>query len=753
MNRRILAVLLCITLAVASYGTASAVPSGVGVLGDSATQPYQCIGRGDATTFTWTEVLNRARGVDFGGEPCEPYNKAWSGHTIRVNMTSQTNKIITDFNNGKIGKVVSMLGRNDVYGSPNPPDVPALMDTYSTNIQAMINAGIAPSNILIVDVNQEAEDSHPSTQYVNQINAGLLDIAIEKGVAFASFDSFQDELDCREIGNTNTYNVGGQVIQSTWGNEYHNLRVADGHMGTVGNGLLANSMIIDFLGLPRMTDAEILAVAGGVENPSNPPPVCGGSTSTPPPPTATGSTSTPTLTRTPTATNVPTNTPLPTNTLTATNTALPGATSTFTPTRTSTATQTPTATSSGGTITIGETSVLSANYSGLGNRLLAQQVTLSQSATLQSLSYYVATAGGQLRLGIYNNSGSNPGALLAETAAFTPVVGWNTQPVITPTLLAPGTYWLAFLPQSNSFAGKVVGSGTGRHYSYTFGSLPANFSTSPTNAAFRFSFYATLSTGITPSNTPTNTPLPTNTSTNTPLPTNTPTHTPTVTNTALPGNTATFTPTRTPTMTNTPTNTALPNDTATFTPTHTATATFTPTRTATHTATATFTPTRTPTASITPTSSGGTITIGETSVLSTRYSGLGNRLLAQQVTLSQSATIQSLSYYVATAGGQLRLGIYANNGSNPGALLAETAAFTPVVGWNTQPVVTPTLLPPGTYWLVFLPQSNSLAGRVIGAGEGRHYSFTFGPMPANYSNSPTNVAFRFSFYATLSTAP
>jgi hypothetical protein len=695
MFRKILIVLLSLTLTVASYNTVFAVPSGVGVLGDSATQPYQCIGRGDETTFTWTEVLNRARNVNFGGEPCEPYNKAWSGHTIRVNMTTQTNRVITDFNNGLTSKVISMIGRNDVYGSPEPPDIPALIAIYDSNIQAMIDAGISPSNILIVDINQEGWEGSPTTAWVTEINAGLLNIANTKGTAFASFAAFAAELDCRETGNnTQKYNVGGQIINSTWGNEYHNLRVADGHLGTVGNGLLANTMIIDFLGLPRMTDAEILAVAGGVENPSNPPPVCGSVTPTPSL-TPTGPTSTVTLTRT--------------------------------PTRTATATAT-----SSGVITIGETSVLSTNYSGIGNRLVAQQVTLSQSATIQSLSYYVSTASGQLRLGIYNNNGSNPGTLMAETAAFTPVVGWNTQNVITPTLLPAGTYWLAFLPQSSGLAGRMVTSGTGRYYSYAFGPLPASYSSSPTSAAFRFSFYATLSTGAVPTNTATFTPTRTPTPTNTSLPTDTATVTPspTVTHTALPGNTATFTPTRTPTATST----------ITLTPTVTATTAFTPTRTP----TVTFTPTRTPT------SSSGTITIGETSVLSTSYSGNGNRLLAQQVTLSQSATIQSLSYYVSTAGGQLRLGIYNNNGSIPGTLMAQTAAFTPVVGWNTQNVITPTLLPAGTYWLAFLPQNNALAGRVIASGAGRYYSYTFAALPPTFSSSPSSAAFRFSFYATLS---
>jgi len=60
-------------------------------------------------------------------------------------------------------------------------------------------------------------------------------------------------------------------------------------------------------------------------------------------------------------------------------------------------------------ITIGETSVLTSNDSGNGNLLIAQQATLSQTATIQSLSFYVTTASGDLRLGIYDATGPNGG--------------------------------------------------------------------------------------------------------------------------------------------------------------------------------------------------------------------------------------------------------------------------------------------------------------------------------------------------------
>jgi len=273
------------------------------------------------------------------------------------------------------------------------------------------------------------------------------------------------------------------------------------------------------------------------------------------------------------------------------------------------------------TFTIGETNILGTGETQLGGILIAQQTILSQGGTVQNLSFYVATASGQLRLGIYSNSGNNPGTLLAQTAAFTSVTGWNTQPVTIPVSLPAGTYWLAFLPQNNSLQARYENTGSSRGYNYVFGSLPATFSSSPESQTKHYSLYATLSVDPTPTptNTPTFTPTftatatPTHTATYTPTftptdtPTNTATHTPTNTATATPTYTATYTPTFTPTDTPTNTATHTPTNTATATPTHTATytptftATLTPTNTATHTPTNTATATPTHTATYTPT--------------------------------------------------------------------------------------------------------------------------------------------------------
>lgn len=151
------------------------------------------------------------------------------------------------------------------------------------------------------------------------------------------------------------------------------------------------------------------------------------------------------------------------------------------------------------TITMGETSIFSSDDSGNANLLLAQDTTLSQTATLQSLSFYVTAASGNLRLGVYDATGPNagPGKLKAQTNSFTPVVGWNTVNVITPVSLVAGKYWLAYLPSSSNlhFAASFT-TGKYKYYSYTFGTMPATFSTKPKQGTTHWSFYATLNTGV-----------------------------------------------------------------------------------------------------------------------------------------------------------------------------------------------------------------------------------------------------------------
>ncbi len=118
-----------------------------------------------------------------------------------------------------------------------------------------------------------------------------------------------------------------------------------------------------------------------------------------------------------------------------------------------------------------------------------------------------------------------------------------------------------------------------------------------------------------------------------------------------------------------------------------------------------------------------TISMGETAILSSEDNGNKGSLVAQEAPLSRAATVQSLSFYVTKAEGELRLGVFDSTGPNggPGVKKAETVAFTPRVGWNTQSVTAPVLLPAGTYWLAFLPSSGKLTFRRQFNGEARSY--------------------------------
>ena len=145
------------------------------------------------------------------------------------------------------------------------------------------------------------------------------------------------------------------------------------------------------------------------------------------------------------------------------------------------------------------------------------------------------------------------------------------------------------------------------------------------------------------------------------------------------------------------------------------------------------------------------ITMGETAVTPVNDSTNANLFIAQQASLSQAATIQSVSFYVTAPGGKLRLGVYdaTGPGGGPGAKLAETAEMIPVVGWNTAGTTAQVVLPAGTYWLAYLPSSNALSFRNSQTGAAKYYSFAYGVLPASFSKTPTSGQFHFSFYATL----
>lgn len=213
-------------------------------------------------------------------------------------------------------------------------------------------------------------------------------------------------------------------------------------------------------------------------------------------------------------------------------------------------------------------------------------------------------------------------------------------------------------------------------------------------------------------------------------------------------------PTPTPAPSATPTPTPVPSPTPTPAPSATPTPTPIPTPTPTPVPSATPKPTPVPSPTPTPVPSPRVteITIGETAILPNDDSGNANELNASRATLGQRATIQSLSFYVPVAAGDLILGIYdaTESRGRPGVLKAKTIAFKAVVGWNTVKVITPVSLPPGNYWLAKLNNNNGLHERTIntGASVWVKTSFTSGLPRSTSSRGATS---HWSFYATLTT--
>src|SRR5690606_10227496 len=242
---------------------------------------------GNSTSFNFVEYGYLLRGVNFGtGTTCKSFVKAWPGNTVQNNMASQVTSLLVDINAGLIAKVGIMLGHNDVHNpNPAPSLVPTILAIYETQLDRILAAGIAPSNILMVGV---LPSTYPPTQAnVTNFNAGLAALAAEKGTVYMPFPL-----------TVKSYVVGGETINVCYNNEYHCLFLGGpgyGHTGSVGNGLLFNAFA-SFLGVAPLSDAEILSLPQGGSAPTSTP----AASATP--------TRTVTVTRTPTATH----TPLPT---------------------------------------------------------------------------------------------------------------------------------------------------------------------------------------------------------------------------------------------------------------------------------------------------------------------------------------------------------------------------------------------------------------------------------------------------------
>lgn len=275
------------------------------VIGDSVQDEYRANDSRGApyysTTLNWVELLANERGVDFGvwgtwGEPRRSgykYNWARSGATSAAALSSQLPGVLTQLRSGEVTHLIIQVGLNDFnqgnlgYQIYSGVAMTATLNYIASNIVSMANQAnsAAPGRVLVAGTQDYVTDlllpeiagAMPDPIGRARLSAAFAYIdarivaGINSGVHHWDYDAaLAAELMPRRTGNVIT--VGGQSIVIARGdNEYHYAWLNDApyaHAGTVFSGLVANiyaDAINSAFGstIPRMTDSEIIAAAGG----------------------------------------------------------------------------------------------------------------------------------------------------------------------------------------------------------------------------------------------------------------------------------------------------------------------------------------------------------------------------------------------------------------------------------------------------------------------------------------------------------
>ena len=161
--------------------------------------------------------------------------------------------------------------------------------------------------------------------------------------------------------------------------------------------------------------------------------------------------------------------------------------------------------SANGTFNVGTQSVGAGNDSN-ANGVQAAPIVPGTTGTISSISVYIksvaASPNNHIQVGVYSNSGGNPGTLLANSSTAVATVGWNTLSVGGATLVSGTTYWIAMAEDGASGFATNTGGGPANSTNYdttsgytlpgTAGNPGAYGSTS--NSADVMSIYATLAT-------------------------------------------------------------------------------------------------------------------------------------------------------------------------------------------------------------------------------------------------------------------
>jgi hypothetical protein len=118
----------------------------------------------------------------------------------------------------------------------------------------------------------------------------------------------------------------------------------------------------------------------------------------------------------------------------------------------------------------------------------------------------------------------------------------------------------------------------------------------------------------------------------------------------------------------------------------------------------------------------------------------GNVLFGARFVIPAPITLTALGVITFASGSSAILGLYADNGSGPGALIAHTAPTALASGVNEIPVAPSAMVAAGTYWIA--GEYSGIASVCIdGTSSAADYaSVAFGSLPNPWSPAPTTIS-------------
>jgi hypothetical protein len=264
---------LCALLTLGIGTQVKADSTGYGVLGDSFADEYQFYPPDRSTARNFVELLATDRNVNFGsfttvsrGDPRnQGYANDWALNGAESGgLATQTAGLAQQVAAGQVKTAFMFVGGNDFLDALQSPNaqtlLPAIPQALLTNVitaattilGANPNAGIVISNLFDVSmlpVVQQAlaqglvtqAELQGVSQLVNGYNQALAAaVAGNSRIAIVDMNGLS-----QKILSAPTFSVGGvNIDRTTPGDQYTHLFLADGlHIGTVGQGLLANAFI------------------------------------------------------------------------------------------------------------------------------------------------------------------------------------------------------------------------------------------------------------------------------------------------------------------------------------------------------------------------------------------------------------------------------------------------------------------------------------------------------------------------------